>query len=162
MGVGIVGLLLAGELNMDSALELTRNGVLNNVDVLDGPEDFADLLNHSQRMGLWEVDNLQLRVHAGHHFRVGIDHLPLAEGLLHETSRSVLFLVRIGAHWHEVRVAAQELAGRRDDSCRVLRSANFQVLKKQVNQLDREGVGCTYLAVDLDLLEDEGLGGFLG
>lgn len=109
-------LWLRRELNVDCPLEFTRDWVLDDVDVLYGPEDFANLLNHGEGVSLREIHDLQLRVQARHHFGVRIDDLALAEGLLHETRGRIFFLVRVGALWHEVGVTAEELAGCWDDS----------------------------------------------
>ena len=83
-GVGGFRLALRRELHMHCALELAGYGVLDDVDVLDSAKDFADLLNHRQAMSHREVDDLELRVQAGHHFGVGIDYLTLAQRLLHQ------------------------------------------------------------------------------
>ena len=56
--MSIFGLSLCRELDVDSALESAGVRVLDYVDVLDGAEDFANLLNHFQSVSLREVRNL--------------------------------------------------------------------------------------------------------
>jgi len=128
--VGVLGLSLRLELYVHGALELTGDGIIDNVDVFDNPEDFADLLNHGHTVSLWKVHNLNLRVQARHHLRVLVDNLALAEGLLDHTGRGVFLLAAVGAYGYEVGVTAHKLTGRRDDARRVLRSAYFKVLEK--------------------------------
>ena len=62
--MSIFGLSLRRELDVDSSLESAGVRVLDYVDVLDGAEDFANLLNHFQSVCLREVRDLQLCVHA--------------------------------------------------------------------------------------------------
>jgi len=62
--MGIFGLSLCRELNVDCALESASVRVLDYVDVLDGAKDFTNLLNHFQCVRLREVRYLKLIVHA--------------------------------------------------------------------------------------------------
>lgn len=87
-----------------------------------------------------EVDDLELRVHAGHHLGVLIDDLTLAESLLDQARRSVFFLLLVLVLRHKVRVPAKKLTGRGDDACRVLGTANLQVLTVNLDLLEYEGL----------------------
>ena len=96
-----------------------------------------------------EVDDFKLCIQTRHHLRVRVDHLALAQGLLHQASGRVFLLVAIGALWHKVWVTAEELTSRRNDPSGVLRTAHLEILAMDLDLLQHEGLSSLFCRAEI-------------